>query len=157
VPLILSGDPVFLPGALNETDTPAEADYCVIQFPATTSTGAGVASVSIYGQIFEAGRTDTTVGSAAAGVHAELGYGPIATDPRTSTAWAFHTATFNIETGNNDEYVGTLTISLAGTYAYAYRFSFDSGANFTYCDTDGAGSNGGLMFEPENLGQATVL
>ncbi len=151
---------IALPGALNETDLPAEADYCVIQFPSTVSTSAGVASAPIYGQIFEAGRTDTTVGSAAPGIRAELGYGPTGSDPRTSAAWMFHAATFNVETGpgnNNDEYVGTLTIAATGGYAYAYRFSFDSGANFTYCDTNGAGSNTGLTFETGNLGLITVM
>jgi MYXO-CTERM domain-containing protein len=150
----------MLPTPLNETDLPAEADYCVIQFPTSLSTSAGVASASIYGQIFEAGRTDTTVGGPAPGILAELGYGPVGSDPRTSPAWAFHATTFNIETGsgnNNDEYVGTLTIGATGTYEYAYRFSFDAGASFTYCDTNGAGSNGGLTFEPGMLGAITVL
>ena len=68
----------------------------------------------------------------------------------------FHATTFNVESGNNDEYVGTLTIGTAGTLAYAYRFSFDGGASVTYCDTNGAGSNAGLTFEPGMLGSISV-
>jgi hypothetical protein len=148
-----------LPGVLNETDTAAEADYCVIQFPTTLTVAAGAVSMSVYGQIYEAGRTDVTVGGPAPGIRAELGYGPAGTDPRTSTAWVFHTVPFNVETGtsgNNDEYFGTLTVPTAGSWLYAYRFSFDGGANVTYCDTDGAGSNGGLSFDLPMLGHATV-
>jgi hypothetical protein len=150
---------VTLPGVLNETDLPAEADYCVLQFPSTLSVSAGVASMTIYGRIYEGGLTDTTVGGPAPGITAELGYGPAGTDPRTSTAWVFHATVFNVETGtgnNDDEYMGTLTIPAAGSYAYTYRFSFDGGANVTYCDLDGAGSNGGLDFSPTQLGAATV-
>lgn len=148
-----------LPGVLNETSQAAEADFCNLQFPATTTASAGAPSELVFGQIFEAGRTDTTVGAAAPGILAELGYGPVGTDPRTSTAWSFHAASFNVETGfanNNDEYAARLTIPTAGTYAYTYRFSFDGGANVTYCDLDGAGSNGGLDFSASNLGSITV-
>lgn len=154
---------VTLPTPLNETDVAAEADFCDVQFPLTLDVAVSTASASVYGQLYESGRTDTTVGGAAPGVLAQLGYGPMGSDPRTSTAWSFHAATFNVETGtgnNNDEYVSTLTIATAGTYAYAYRFSFDGGASFTYCDTatgdGGAGSNSGLTFMPASLGVVTV-
>lgn len=154
-----AGDDAFvpLPGALNETGLPAEADYCVIQYPPSLDVAAGVASVAIYGQMYEAGRTDATAGGPAPGVLVQLGYGPAGSDPRTSHAWSFAAVTFNVEVGNNDEYAGSLTIGTAGAYAYAYRFSFDGGANFTYCDTNGAGSNAGLTFEVANLGRATVM
>jgi hypothetical protein len=158
---------VVLPGVLNETNVAAEADFCDIQFPQTTSASAGAPSEQIFGQIFEAGRTDLTTGGPAPGILAELGYGPAGTDPRTSTAWIFHPVVFNVEAGlsnNNDEYGGTLTIPTSGTYAYVYRFSFDGGANVTYCDSGpdaggdgGSGSNGGLTFEPTQLGVITVL
>lgn len=145
-----------LPGVLNETDQAAEADYCVIQFPLTTTTTAGVATELIFGQIFELGRTDAMVGGAASGIRAELGYGPVGSDPRTSVLWTFQPATFNVEVGSNDEYRSTLLLTSPGTYAYAYRFSFDGGANVTYCDTDGAGSNAGLTFSASQLGTLTV-
>jgi hypothetical protein len=145
-----------LPGVLNETDQAAEADYCVVQFPLTTTSTSGVATELIFGQIFEAGRTDVMVGGAASGIRAELGFGPIGSDPRTSALWTFQPASFNVEVGNNDEYRSTLVVAPPGTYAYAYRFSFDGGANVTYCDTDGAGSNPGLTFSASLLGSLTV-
>jgi hypothetical protein len=61
-----------------------------------------------------------------------------------------------VDVGNDDEYVGTFTAPAAGTYAYTYRFSFDAGLNWTYCDLNGAGSNAGLAFESAQLGVLTV-
>jgi hypothetical protein len=43
-----------------------------------------------------------------------------------------------------------------GQYAYVFRVSQDSGDTWTYCDLDGAGSNGSLPFLPSNLGLMTV-
>jgi hypothetical protein len=150
-------------GVLNETDSGAEADFCALVFPLTTTASVNTASEAIYGQIFEAGLTDTTVGGKAPGILAELGYGALGTDPTTTTGWRFVVASFNGEAGlnnSNDEYWATLTIGTANQYAYAYRFSFDSGLNFTYCDQGsgdgGSGSNAGLLFEPSSLGTITV-
>lgn len=142
-------------GVANETDAMAEADYCNLQFPSTLTVSAGQASELVYGRIFEAGRTDVAMG-AAPGILAELGFGPSSSNPTTSTAWRFAPASFNLEVGNDDEYEATLTVPAAGSYAYTYRFSLDDGLNFTYCDTNGAGSNGGLGFESNSLGSATV-
>lgn len=142
-------------GVANETDDPAECDYCVLQYPPNTTTAAGVATEMIYGQIYEAGLTDATSGQAP-GIIAELGYGPTGTDPRTSNAWIWSSAGFNVEAGNNDEYAATITIDTPGSYAYTYRFSLDGGLTFSYADIDGAGSNGGLDFAPAEVGALTV-
>jgi hypothetical protein len=151
-------------GVLNESDQANELDFCVLQFPFTATASVNQPSdQTIFGQIFEAGLTDTTVGQAAPGVIAELGFGPQGSDPTISGAWSFSATQFNVETGinnNNDEYQGTLTIPVVGTFLYTYRFSLDNGINFTYCDqpaTDGgSGSNGGLTFEANQLGTITV-
>jgi len=140
----------------NETDVTAEADFCNLQFPSSISVTSGQMSDIIVGRIFEVGVTETD--GASASVLAEVGYGPSGSDPRTSTQWRFVAASFSAQAGNDDEYVGRFSLpgSSAGTYSYTYRFSFDSGASFTYCDSNGSGSYGGLTFEPAMLGTMTV-
>jgi hypothetical protein len=145
--------------AQNETNAAGECDYCNLQFPAALAVSRGMTTADVFGQIFEAGRTDTTTGGAAPGISAELGFGASGSDPRT-TNWTWFPATFNVEAGinnNNDEYRGRMTApSVAGTYSYTYRFSLDQGLTWTYADVGGAGSNGGADFSAANLGVMTV-
>jgi len=144
-------------GVQNETDTALEADFCNLQFPTTTAVTQGQNTVDIFGRIFEAGVTETA--GANAGVLAELGIGPDPSDPRTNGTWVFSPSTFNVQVGNDDEYTATLVgpaVTVSTTFLYTYRFSLDGGLTFTYCDTDGAGSNGGLSFDAGSLGVLTV-
>ena len=141
---------------LNETDVANEVDYCVLQHPATATAAASMPTQLIFGQLYEQGMTDVTSG-AHPSIRAQLGYGPTTAAPTTSNAWHWVDAVFNVEVGNNDEYMATLTIDAPGTYAYTLRFSLDGGLTWTYADTDGAGSNGGLDFETANLGVLTVV
>lgn len=115
----------------------------------------------MFGRVFEAGRTDVTVGEPAPGIVMDFGFGLAGGDPRTAEGWVFFPASFNVEAGingNDDEYQQG-GVSLGGapvTIPYAYRVSLDGGFNYTYCDLDGAGSNPGLDFDPANLGTLTV-
>jgi hypothetical protein len=140
--------------ALNEKDVPAEADYCNLQFPATLTVQTGQATAIIYGQLYEAGLTESA--GAPAGVIAEVGYGTNGTNPTTSSSWHFFPASWNVQVGNNDEFMGSFVAPAANTYSYTYRFSFDGGLSYTYCDLNGAGSNAGLTFEATQLGVLTV-
>lgn len=142
-------------GVANETGTAGEADYCNLQWPPSfSSTAADGSSPEVYARIFEAGTTEA--GGALTGVLAELGVGPASSDP-TAVNWSWYPAQFNVQVGNDDEYVGTFPLPPAGaSYAYTYRFSLDDGILWTYCDLNGAGSNGGLTFETGQLGTATV-
>lgn len=141
--------------ALNETDDPAEADYCNVQFPASFSVGPGQTTPLIYGRLFEAGVTQAA--GPPAGWIAQIGYGLSGSDPRSLTGWRFSDAVYNLQIGNDDEFQASFTApASAGSYAYTYRFSGDGGGSWTYCDTDGAGSNAGLTFEVINLGTMTV-
>jgi hypothetical protein len=45
--------------AMNETNDPSEADYCVLQFPSTISGVAGSTSPLVYARLFEAGVTES--------------------------------------------------------------------------------------------------
>ena len=87
---------------------------------------------------------------------AEVGYGPIDVNPENQSGWQWFPASYNTQIGNEDEYVATFTAPESGTYHYTYRFSLDGGSHWTYCDLNGAGSNGDLMFEVTHLPVLTV-
>ena len=116
------------------TPTPNVCDYCVIYFPASI-TVTTVSGASIYGRIYEAGVTDPP--GADPSITAQVGIGPHLSDPRSAGGWTYSPATFNLQDLNNDEYVGFIAAPSVGTYSYVYRFSFDSGVNWTYADIDG--------------------
>jgi hypothetical protein len=141
--------------AANESNAVGECDFCNLQFPLTFTVAPGATSPIVYGRIFEAGRTNTTVGGPAPNILAELGYGAAGTDPRARN-WTWTRATFNVESGNDDEYRATLVAPAAGTYAYTYRYSLDGGLTWSYADADGAGSNAGLTFSAAQIGLMTV-
>ncbi|WP_225409144.1 Ig-like domain-containing protein [Stigmatella hybrida] len=137
------------------TADPLEADFCNLQFPASISVQRSKPTAAIYGQLYEAGVTESQ--GDPGGILAEVGYGTSGTNPISHISWQFFPATYNAQVGNNDEFSGAFTAPQAtGTYSYTYRFSFDNGLHWTYCDTDGAGSNGGLVFEHTKLGVMTV-
>ncbi|MFS8071665.1 MAG: hypothetical protein ACMG6S_35295, partial [Byssovorax sp.] len=139
---------------VNESGQPAEADYCVVQFPSTSITvQTGAAAPLVYGRIFEAGVTSPA--GAAPGITAEVGYGPASVNPEWQSGWQFFAASFNVQVGNDDEYQASFTAPAAGDYRYAYRFS-QNGLDWTYCDANGAGSNASLVFEPTQLPTLTV-
>jgi hypothetical protein len=144
-------------GAQNENNLPSEADFCVLQFPPDFTVTQGQASPFVFARLFEAGLTEAA--GAPAGVVAEIGFGPSGTDPRASSGWLFSTAAYNMQFGNDDEYMAALLAPpVAGqtTFSYVARFSFDAGLTFTYCDLNGAGSNMGLTFESGQMGLMTV-
>jgi hypothetical protein len=141
-------------GNYNESDDPLEADYCNIQFPASFSVQTGQPTPFLYGRIYEAGVTEA--GGAPAGVVAEVGYGPTGADPRSTNTWRYFNAMYNVQVGNDDEFQASFLAPAAGNYSYVFRFSFDNGVRWTYCDLNGAGSNPGLDFETAQLGAMTV-
>jgi hypothetical protein len=145
-----------IPIANNETDTPQEADYAVLQFPAALSVTSGQMTPLIYGRVFEAGVVDTAAPGPQPEVGAQVGYGPAGSDPRSAGGWTWVDAFYSTQAGNNDEYAAQFVAPAAGTYAYTIRFSFDGGASYTYADLDGAGSNAGLTFSPAQLGTMSV-
>lgn len=107
-------------------------DYANLQFPYTATINQG-GSVTVYGQIYEAGLTDSTSGQAP-GILAWVGYSSTDGNPNTFTNWI--PATFNVEVGNNDEYQANLGAGLLpGTYYYATRYQLNGGA-FVYGATN---------------------
>ena len=107
-------------------------DYANLQLPYTATINQG-GSVTVYGQIYEAGLTDSTSGQAP-GILAWVGYSSTDGNPNTFTNWI--PATFNVEVGNYDEYQANLGAGLIpGTYYYATRFQLNGGA-FVYGATN---------------------
>ncbi|MCA9597424.1 MAG: lamin tail domain-containing protein, partial [Myxococcales bacterium] len=141
--------------SVSESDTGNEADFCNVQAPFTLSATASATTATVYGRIYEAGVTEAAGDSGL--VTAELGYGPTSVNPSTQSGWVWTPASFNIQSGNDDEYQATIAApATPGTYAYAYRMSLDGGVSWTYCDINGSGTNAGLGFEVTQLGQLTV-
>lgn len=107
-------------------------DYANLQFPYTAIINQG-GSVTVYGQVYEGGLTDSTSGQAP-GILAWVGYNSTDGNPNTFTNWI--PATFNVEVGNNDEYQANLGAGLLpGTYYYATRYQLNGGA-FVYGATN---------------------
>jgi trimeric autotransporter adhesin len=108
----------------------------ILQWPPSVSITLGAATPMIYGRVWGSGITDSP--GAGSGLVAQLGYGPDGTDPATSGAWTWVSTAYNIEVdGGGEEYMATLTPTAAGTYDYAYRFSYLGGA-WLYSDVDGS-------------------
>jgi len=154
-PVVL-GNAFTYTGTENGTNSTLEADFCNLQFPSSFSVVKSTVTPLLYGRIYEPGITEP--GGAPSGVLAEVGYGTNTTDPRTHNSWRFVAADYNVQVGNDDEFMGSFTApATAGTtYSYTYRFSQDNGMKWTYCDLNGAGSNTGLTFDATQLGVMTV-
>jgi hypothetical protein len=129
-------------------------DFCNLQFPATLSVQASQSTGNIYGQVYEGGVTSIPGEPA---ITANIGFGPAGSDPRTSQAWNWSTANYNVQIGSNDEFAGGFNApAINGTYSYTYRFSLDGGTTWTVGDLDGNGTNDGLSFSLAQLGVLTV-
>jgi len=142
--------------SINESDLPQEADFCNIQFPASGNVNGGEI-FPVVGQIFESGVTDSPGENVA--ITADVGFGPIGSDPTQEVDWTFFPAVYDGDNGSNDEYHGDIVAPspvVTTDYAYVYRFSTDGTDQYTYCDIDGAGSNAGLDFDFAELGVLTV-
>jgi hypothetical protein len=152
------------PLVLNESDDPFEADRCAIRSPASITGSAFTNSPVVFGQI---GEIPFTPGPGADPVIvAQLGFGPATSNPQYQPGWTWIPAQFNVQAAPiEDEYRASFMLPLPGSYRYAYRFSRNGGAGWTYCDREdvagmpgsgGSGSNAGLTFELEKLGVLTV-
>lgn len=126
------------------SDTP---DYVSLQWPPTATTPQG-GSVTVYGQVYEAGLTDVApnINGQAPGIDAWVGYSNTNSNPNTWTNWVV--ATFNAgSVGNNDEYQANIGATLApGTYYYATRFSLNGGA-YVYGGINQNSPNNGSIWD----------
>lgn len=112
-------------------------DYCRLEFPLTVDEIEGT-EVDVFARLYVAGITDqTTSNDLVPGVVVGfVGYGPDGSDPGLDSNWKWVVGFGNSSYGgaNEDEYVAVLTVPTPGVYDYAFRFTGDGGATFTYCD-----------------------
>ncbi|MBY0309015.1 MAG: hypothetical protein K2Q09_09760 [Phycisphaerales bacterium] len=133
-----------------------EVSYAVLQWPPSITVNTGADTGGIYGQVWQGGWTEAPGPNPA--IVAQLGYGPIGSDPLLDdSGWTWINATYNVQAGNNDEYVASFTAPAPGNYAYTYRLNlstFWAGQNlgWTLADLNGAGSNPGLGYDAGQLG-----
>jgi len=106
---------------------------------------------NIYGQVWIEGHTDLE--GPTAGLLAQVGFGPDGSDPDGNPDWTWVNAVFNVDAGNNDEFMGQLMPEALGIFAYAYRYSTTAGSDWVYADLDGTGNG----YDPAQAGLLTVL
>jgi hypothetical protein len=133
---------------LNLIVTNASIDFANLQFPSTATICEG-GTITAYGQVYEAGLTEAA--GQATGINVEFGYNTSNTNPNTWTNWS--AATFNVQTGNNDEYLATTSATLtAGTYYYTFRYRLVGCSAWQY----GGNNNGFWNGTTQNSGILTI-
>ena len=123
-----------------------------LQFPSNLTHTISVTNrtENVYGQVWIDGVTSQP--GPTEGLRAQLGFGPDGSDPNGNSAWTWVDAAFNVDAGNNDEFVASLLPETTGTYDYAYRYSTTNGRDWVYADLDGI-PNG---YDPAQAGSLTV-
>ena len=129
----------------------AEIDYCKLQHPFEIAVNAIDGARTVYGRLYHGGVTPG--GGQGAGVVAELGYGPASSDPGIS-GWTWVAASYNGDSGDDDEYAANLPEGVPVGTSYTYRYSYNGGP---YCFGDwqpGGGEPGGSAngVSPNTLG-----
>jgi hypothetical protein len=134
-----SGDYSLWTGPATFTTLSDEAaDWNNLQWPPYGTIEVGTAYV-VYAQIYEPGLTDADANAPGAGISAWIGYNNADTDPATWTNWI--PATYNLDSGNNDEFMADIGSGLApGNYFYASRFKINNGV-YTYGGIGGFWNN----------------
>ncbi len=135
-------------------------NWCRYQFPNTYTATSGE-TVNFFGRVYHPGITDrSSAVDPSPLLKAQFGLGGDGTAPATHASWTWYAASANtgwIGTGvdtNNDEYLASVQLSIAGTFDAAYRFSVDGGHSWTYCDGGNEGSSNG--YSAVNAGAITV-
>ena len=124
--------------------------WCDLKYPDALAAVTGAVAGPLYGQVYVSGFTNA--GGDPAALAAQLGYGPVGSDP-AGAGWTWLAAAYNPGCttcgGNNDEYDTTLVMPAPGSYALAYRFSFEDGG-WVDCDT------AGIPYDPAKAGTLTA-
>ncbi|UPQ77976.1 T9SS sorting signal type C domain-containing protein [Flavobacterium azooxidireducens] len=122
----------------SETTLAAQTvDYAVIQSPTTTQNVLEGGSLTVYIKAYEPGLT--TLSGEQSNLFGWVGYSSTNDDP-SNAGWTWVPATFNVEIGNDDEYVATLSGLAIGTYYYAGRFQIGTGP-YVYAGSGGVWNN----------------
>lgn len=107
---------------------PPSIVWCNLQWPENGDIEEGQ-SFNVYGQVYLNGVTDQ-VGQGV-GMQAWIGWSDTDSDPSTWSNWEL--AVFNVDAGNNDEFMADLgsAVGQAGTYYYAMRYQYQ-GQSYVY-------------------------
>jgi len=106
---------------------------------------------NVYGQVWIDGVTNQP--GPTPGLMAQLGFGPEGSNPAGNPAWVWVDAAFNVDAGNNDEFMASLLPESVGTFDYVYRYSTTNGRDWLYADLNGPVSAGS---SPPNPGKLAV-
>jgi glycosidase len=106
---------------------------------------------NIYGQVWIDGVTSQPGPTPT--LRAQVGFGPEGSNPAGNPDWTWEEAAFNVDAGNNDEFVASLLPESVGTFDYVYRYTTTNGRDWLYADLDGPVPDGEL---PPNPGLLTV-
>ncbi len=104
-----------------------------------------------YGQVWIDGVTNQA--GAAPGLIAQLGFGPSGSNPAGNADWTWVAAAFNVDAGNNDEFMASLLPESVGAFDYLYRYSVTNGRDWVYADLNGPIPAGNT---PPNPGKLSV-
>lgn len=106
---------------------------------------------NVYGQVWIDGVTGQP--GPTPGLIAQLGFGPEGSNPDGNAAWTWVDASFNVDAGNNDEFMASFLPVSIGTFDYVYCYSTTNRQSWQYADLNGPFSSGSL---PPNPGKLTV-
>jgi glycosidase len=104
-----------------------------------------------YGQVWIDGVTNQS--GATGSLRAQLGFGPVGSNPANNAAWTWVDSGFNADAGNNDEFVASLLPETTGSFDYVYRYTTTNGRDWLYADLNGPIASGAT---PPNPGKLTV-
>jgi len=112
---------------------PGPEIWCATQWPIATLAADGYFTERLYARIWVEGVTPSAGANPA--LEVELGMGPAQVAPTDGT-WHWLPADFNAacaDCGNNDEWMGVVQAFEAGTFSWAARVRYQTGA-WAYCD-----------------------
>lgn len=156
----LQGKSSTLKRGFTYTGNGAKVGWCKLQWPPTMPNAQGKVpaptvgkpSPVVYGQVWK--DKVTSVKGPGQNIVGHVGYGPVGTDPTSNPAWQWFPMSFNVDSGNNDEFKGSFLPASKGAFHYAVRFSDDGGVNFWVCDT--AGNSPPAKYDTKKAGSANV-
>ncbi len=127
-----------------------------LQWPYSISIAPGDTTELIFGQIWIDGVTNQP--GQAPDIVAEVGFGPDGSFPYDTLTgapnpdWTWFPTVYNLDVGNNDEYMGTMVVNEVGVYDYAYRWSYQGGP-WEYADKSGINDG----YDPADAGELVVI
>lgn len=130
-------------------------DWGRLNAPLYVDVNEGQDSGTLWAEVYEKGVTEDGGGEGI--VLAQVGHGPLASDPTAAGAtWEWLDATYDHANGNNAVFAGSLKLP-AGSYAFTFRFSVDGGNHWRPVDSEGkTDAQGNLVFSFTMLGMLKV-